>query len=62
MFEQLDIPSDRVVLTYYPGGHMVYSDEAGLKKFMDDVRIFVTGGTPSSAFPPVSHSRVMATR
>jgi hypothetical protein len=52
MFEQLDIPPDRVVLTHYGGGHMVYSDLDGLKKFMDDLRVFVKGGSPSSAFPP----------
>jgi len=54
MFEQLDIPADRVALTYYAGGHMVYSDPDGLKKFMNDVRAFVKGGMPSSEFPPVS--------
>lgn len=53
LFEQLDIASGRVILTYYPGGHMVYSDPDGLKKFMNDVRIFVNGGAPSSAFPPI---------
>jgi carboxypeptidase C (cathepsin A) len=74
MFEQLDIPSDRVVMTFYAGGHMVYSDLEGLKKFMADVRLFVTGGRPSSAFPSVSgptteahhaeesQSRIIATR
>jgi carboxypeptidase C (cathepsin A) len=57
LFEQLDIPSDRVNLTYYPGGHMVYSDPDGLKKFMNDVRTFVKGGSPSSAFPAISPAR-----
>jgi carboxypeptidase C (cathepsin A) len=42
MFAQLDIPPERVHLTYYPGGHMVYSDLVGLKAFIADVRAFVT--------------------
>jgi carboxypeptidase C (cathepsin A) len=57
MFQQLDIPSSRVNLTYYAGGHMVYSDLDGLKKFMEDVRVFVRGGRPSSAFPQVAPAR-----
>jgi carboxypeptidase C (cathepsin A) len=54
MFSQLDIPAERVVLTYYAGGHMVYSDREGLEKFMNDVRVFVSGHNPSSAFPQVA--------
>jgi carboxypeptidase C (cathepsin A) len=53
MFEQLDIPSERVAVTYYAGGHMVYADLDSLKKFMDDLRVFVSGRNPSNAFPQV---------
>jgi len=53
MFQQLNIPADRVTITYYAGGHMVYSDLNSLKKFMEDVRVFVCGRNPSSAFPHV---------
>ena len=57
MFQQLEIPSERVILTYYAGGHMVYSDLESQKKFMEDVRVFVRGGRPSSAFPQVAPAR-----
>jgi carboxypeptidase C (cathepsin A) len=57
MFQQLEIPSSRVILTYYAGGHMVYSDLDALKKFMDDVRMFVRGGRPASTFPHVVPAR-----
>jgi carboxypeptidase C (cathepsin A) len=53
MFEQLDIPSERIAVTYYAGGHMVYSDPESLEKFMNDVRVFVSGRNPSGAFPQV---------
>jgi carboxypeptidase C (cathepsin A) len=53
MFEQLDIPSARVAVTYYAGGHMVYADRDSLKKFLGDVRVFVSGRNPSDAFPQV---------
>lgn len=51
MFAQLDIPSVRVAETYYAGGHAVYADLDSLMKFMNDVRAFVSGRNPSSAFP-----------
>lgn len=54
MFEQLDIPSDRIAITYYAGGHMVYSDPQSLQKFMNDVRVFVSGRNPSGAVPQVA--------
>jgi len=57
MFQQLEIPGGRVILTYYAGGHMVYSDLDALKKFMDDVRVFVRGGRPASTFPHVVPAR-----
>ncbi|MFO1467923.1 MAG: hypothetical protein U1F35_16030 [Steroidobacteraceae bacterium] len=53
MFQQLNIPADRVAVTYYAGGHMVYADPEAFRKFMSDLRIFVSGGTPSDAFPSV---------
>jgi carboxypeptidase C (cathepsin A) len=56
MFEQLDIPSERVAVTYYAGGHMVYSDPESLEKFMNDLRVFVSGRAPSEAIPRVSPS------
>jgi carboxypeptidase C (cathepsin A) len=57
MFQQLDIPADRVAVTYYSGGHMVYADADSLKKFMNDLRTFVSGGTPSDAFPTLKPGR-----
>ena len=58
MFSQLDIPTDRVIITYYPGGHMVYSDVPGLKKFMADVREFVTNQPMArDSFPDVTAVR-----
>lgn len=49
MFSQLDIPPERAILTYYPGGHMVYSDLPGLKAFLVDVRAFVSSVAITSA-------------
>lgn len=54
MFAQLDIPPERFAVTYYVGGHMVYSDPESLKKFMNDVRVFVSGRNPSRTFPSVA--------
>jgi carboxypeptidase C (cathepsin A) len=53
MFEQLDIPANRIITTYYAGGHMVYADLDSLKKFMEDIRVFVSGRNPDGAFPRV---------
>jgi carboxypeptidase C (cathepsin A) len=39
---QVDLPMDRFRIAYYPGGHMLYSDEVGLKAFTGDLRAFVT--------------------
>ncbi len=58
MFQQLPIPANRVAVTYYAGGHMVYADPDSLKKFMSDLRIFVSGGMPSDRFPDVVPHRV----
>ena len=55
LFAQLDIPADRVVVTYYPGGHMLYSDPEGREAFTSDIRAFVTGKTPSHVDLPVTH-------
>jgi carboxypeptidase C (cathepsin A) len=54
LFEQLDVPANRVAITYYAGGHMVYADLDSLEKFMEDVRVFVSGRNPSGAFPRVA--------
>lgn len=35
------VPTDRVVRTYYPAGHMMYLDKGSLKKLAADVRAFV---------------------
>ena len=52
---QLDVPSDRISLAYYPGGHMLYSDLDGLQRFTGDVRAFVTGKpVPSTSMPNVA--------
>ena len=54
MLSQLDIPTDRVALRYYPGGHMLYSDEAGLAAFNEDMRHFLRGEPlASGAIPEV---------
>ncbi|MFT4198437.1 MAG: hypothetical protein QM601_11110 [Pseudoxanthomonas sp.] len=34
---------EQVTLTYYAAGHMLYTDEPGLKAFLRDVRAFVQG-------------------
>lgn len=57
MFRQLAIPADRVAMTYYAGGHMVYADPDSLKKFMSDLRVFVGGGMPDDSYPDVTPGR-----
>lgn len=41
LYAMLDLPGDRTAIAYYPGGHMLYSDEPGLAQFTADVRAFV---------------------
>lgn len=53
LFEQLDVAPERIAVTYYAGGHMVYADPASLQKFMNDLRVFISGKTPARAFPQV---------
>ena len=61
MFSQLDIPPERAILTYYPGGHMVYSDLPGLKAFVVDVRAFVSSvAVTSDALSGVTPGRSSA--
>ncbi|MDO7835595.1 hypothetical protein Q4610_11125 [Sphingobium sp. HBC34] len=43
LVSQLPHGKGRVNLTYYPGGHMLYSDLPGLKALTADIRAFVTG-------------------
>ncbi len=41
LYTMLDLPAERTQLAYYPGGHMLYSDEEGLARFTADVRAFL---------------------
>lgn len=41
LYTMLDLPAERTQLAYYPGGHMLYSDEEGLARFTADIRAFV---------------------
>nr|WP_302054136.1 hypothetical protein [Sphingomonas tagetis] len=59
LFAQMDAPREQVVLTYYPGGHALYSSPAGLKAFANDVRSFVAGRAPSSTAIPVDAPRLL---
>ena len=36
------VPTDRVVKTYYPAGHMMYLDKGSLEQLGKDIRAFVT--------------------
>jgi carboxypeptidase C (cathepsin A) len=38
---QSDWPRDRVSISYYPAGHMAYSDETSFRDFMRNMRAFV---------------------
>ena len=49
---QLSTGPDRVGIRYYPGGHMVYSDDGGRAAFNADIRAFVTGGMPADGALP----------
>jgi carboxypeptidase C (cathepsin A) len=52
LFSQIGAPRDRTSIAYYPGGHMLYSDDAGRRDFLEDLRSFVSGRpTPPRAFP-----------
>ncbi|NIJ37390.1 carboxypeptidase C (cathepsin A) [Sphingopyxis panaciterrae] len=42
-FSQIGAPSDRTSFAYYPGGHMLYSEDEGRRAFLADVRAFVSG-------------------
>ncbi|MFC4312367.1 S10 family peptidase [Steroidobacter flavus] len=54
LYAMLDLPGDRTSIAYYPGGHMLYSDEAGLAQFTADVRAFVTHRPLQDAIKSVS--------
>lgn len=54
LYAMLDLPGDRTTIAYYPGGHMLYSDEAGLAQFTTDVRAFVTKQPLQDAITSVS--------
>ncbi|WP_373002674.1 S10 family peptidase [Hyphomonas sp.] len=42
-FARYGIPQDRVALTYYQGGHMMYLNEGALKALSADIRTFYAG-------------------
>lgn len=54
LYSMLDLPAERTTLAYYPGGHMLYSDEQGLAQFTADVRAFVTKQTLRDAITTVA--------
>lgn len=41
------IPKDRVVFTYYQGGHMMYVHQPSLEKLAQDTRQFIAAGQPA---------------
>jgi len=43
---QLPAGPERVAIRYYPGGHMLYSDDAGRAAFNQDIRGLVSGSLP----------------
>lgn len=43
LFAQMNISRERFAISYYPGGHMLYSDVDGMKAFNADVRAFIGG-------------------
>ena len=45
LFAQMPNAAGRVDIVYYPGGHMLYSDDDGRTAFTNDLRSFVTGGS-----------------
>lgn len=49
-FSQIGTPRDRTSFAYYPGGHMLYSDDDGRIAFLQDLRAFVSG-RPEEARP-----------
>ncbi|ABQ67442.1 peptidase S10, serine carboxypeptidase [Rhizorhabdus wittichii RW1] len=42
-FAQIAAPQDRTTFAYYPGGHMLYSEDEGRRAFLSDVRTFISG-------------------
>lgn len=46
-FSQIGAPSERTSFAYYPGGHMLYSEDEGRRAFLADVRAFVSGRAPA---------------
>ena len=47
-FARHGILKDRVTMTYYEAGHMMYVREADLEKLADDMRTFLMGGAPET--------------
>ena len=42
-FARYGIPQDRVAMTYYQGGHMMYLNEGALEAISSDIRAFYAG-------------------
>ena len=52
LFSQLGAAKDRTAMARYIGGHMLYSDDAGRRAFLNDLRAFLTGQPLSSRGVP----------
>ena len=56
---QIGVAQDRTTIAYYPGGHMLYSEDEGRRAFLEDVRAFVGGRAPAGRrFPSPEPGRV----
>ena len=42
-FARYGIPQDRVTMSYYPAGHMMYLHEPSLEAISEDMRAFLRG-------------------
>ncbi len=51
------VPRERIAVTYYAGGHMVYADADARRKFADDIRMFTSGRAPDGGYPSVVPAR-----
>ncbi|WP_286364316.1 hypothetical protein [Azospirillum sp. B4] len=41
------MPTNRVVFSYYPGGHMMYVQPQAIEKLTQDIRKFIVAGSPA---------------
>jgi carboxypeptidase C (cathepsin A) len=61
LFSQLGTPQSRTTFARYVGGHILYSDDAGRRAFLNDVRAFVSGQPlPTRDFPKTTPLRKFA--